>query len=158
MKKNACSVGIPMNDDQFNAIADRIQEQIFLDTKQTYGEKGLELWRNPRFNGKIDDADAHGQITGKCGDTMEIFLCFDNNRVCKASYMTDGCFSSKLCGSFAAELSLGKNPEELFDLTGEDVLNAIGTFPEQETHCAYLAIKTMQEAVNAYMVKQTGQH
>ena len=60
-----------MNDDQFNAIADRIQEQIFLDTKKTYGEKDLELWRNPRFNGKIDDADAHGQITGKCGDTQQ---------------------------------------------------------------------------------------
>lgn len=50
-----------------------------------------------------------------------------------------------------------KNPEELFDLTGEDVLKAIGTFPKEEAHCAFLAVKTMQEAVNAYLVKQTGQ-
>ncbi len=146
-----------MNDEQFNAIVDGIQEKIFLETKEIYGAKGLERWQNPQFNGKLDAADAHGRITGKCGDTMEIFLCFDNNRVTKASYMTDGCFSSKLCGSFAAELAIGKKPEELFDLTGEDVLQAIGTFPENEIHCAYLAVKTMQEAVNAYMVNKVGQ-
>jgi nitrogen fixation NifU-like protein len=146
-----------MNDKQLNAVLDGIQEKIFVETQQIYGEKGLNRWRNPQFNGRLDNADAYGSITGKCGDTMEIFLCFDNNRVCKASSLTDGCFSSRLCGSFAAELAIGKNPEELFNLTGEDVLKAIGTFPEEEMHCAYLAVKTMQEAVNAYMVKQVGQ-
>jgi nitrogen fixation protein NifU and related proteins len=46
---------------------------------------------------------------------------------------------------------------ELFDLTGEDVLKAIGIFPKEEAHCAFLAVKTMQEAVNAYLVKQVQQ-
>ncbi len=143
-----------MNDQQFDDLMDGIQEKIFLEAQQMYGEKGLHRWKNPAFSGRLADADAQGRITGKCGDTMEIFLCFDNNRVCKASSFTDGCFSSRLAGSFAAELALGKNPEELFDLTGEDVLRAIGTFPKEEQHCAFLAVKTMQEAVNAYMVKQ----
>lgn len=143
-----------MNDKQFNDLVDGIQEKIFLETQQMYGEKGLHRWQNPQFSGRLDDADVHGRITGKCGDTMEIFLCFDKNRVCRASSLSDGCFSSRLCGSFAAELAIGKNPEELFDLTGEDVLKAIGTFPKGEEHCAFLAVETMQEAVNAYMVKQ----
>jgi nitrogen fixation NifU-like protein len=98
-----------------------------------------------------------GRITGKCGDTMEIFLSFADNRVCKAAAHSDGCSFSRRCGSFAAELAIGKNPEELFDLTGEDVLQALGIFPKGEEHCAFLAVKTMQEAVNAYMVKQVQQ-
>jgi nitrogen fixation NifU-like protein len=150
-------LGKTMTDEQYDAIIDDIQEKICLETKQSYGEKGLDRWQHPQFSGKMDDADAHGKITGKCGDTMEIFLCFDNNRVSKASSCTDGCFSSRLCGSFAAELAIGKNPEELYDLTGEDVLQAIGIFPKEEAHCAFLAVKTMQEAVNAYLVKQVRQ-
>jgi nitrogen fixation protein NifU and related proteins len=146
-----------MTDKRYDALIDEIQGKILLETQEIYGERGLERWQNPLFNGRLDDADGRGRITGKCGDTMEIFLCFDNNRVSKASSFTDGCFSSRLCGSFAAELAMGKNPEELFDLTGEDVLKAIGTFPKEEAHCAFLAVKTMQEAVNAYLVKQTGQ-
>jgi nitrogen fixation protein NifU and related proteins len=143
-----------MTDKQYDALMNEIQEKISLETQEIYGVKGLDRWRNPQFNGRLDDADAQGKITGKCGDTMEIFLCFDNNLVNKASSFTDGCFSSRLCGSFAAELAMGKNPEELFDLTGEDVLEAIGIFPKEEAHCAFLAVKTMQEAVNAYLVKQ----
>ena len=146
-----------MTDEQYDALIDEIQEKITLETKEIYGEKGLDRWQNPQFNGRLDDADADGRITGKCGDTMEIFLCFDNNRVSKASSFTDGCFSSRLCGSFTAELTIGKNPKELFDLTGEDVLKAIGIFPKEEAHCAFLAVKTMQEAVNSYLVKHTRQ-
>ncbi len=145
-----------MNDEQFDAVVNGIQEKIFLEAKQMYGEKGLDRWRNPQFVGRLDDADAHGRVTGKCGDTMEMFICFDNNRVCKASSLSDGCFSSRLCGSFAAELSLGKSPEELFELTGEDVLKAIGTFPQEEVHCAFLAVETLQDAVNLYMMKHAG--
>lgn len=146
-----------MTDEQYDAIIDEIQGKICLETQQLYGEKGLDRWQHPQFSGRLDDADAHGKITGKCGDTMEIFLCFDENRVTRASSFSDGCFSSRLCGSFAAELAIGKDFEELFDLTGEDVLKAIGVFPEKEAHCAFLAVKTLQEAVNAYLVKQVRQ-
>lgn len=144
-----------MTDEHYDALIDEIQEQIVKDAQKIYSRKGLDRWQNPQFNGRLDAADAYGRITGKCGDTMEIFLCFENNRVSRASSLSDGCFSSGLCGSFAAELAIGKNPEELFDLTGEDVLNAIGTFPKEKAHCAFLAVKTIQEAVNSYLVKQT---
>jgi hypothetical protein len=37
-----------------------------------------------------------------------------------------------LYGSFAAELAIDKIPEELFLLTGEEVLKAIGIFPKKK--------------------------
>ncbi|MBM9514305.1 iron-sulfur cluster assembly scaffold protein [Desulfogranum marinum] len=143
-----------MNDEQFNAMVDSIQEQVFEDAKDAYGVVGFDRWRNPRFHGRMEDADVQGRITGSCGDTMEMFLKIEEDRVTDASYATDGCGSSNVCGSFAAEIAIGKTVEEIFDLTGEDVLNKIGQFPEQEEHCAYLAIKTVQDAVNNYMVKK----
>lgn len=85
---------------------------------------------------------------------MELFLKFDNNRVKKASYKTDGCGSSALCGSFTAELAHGKSPEDLLELDATDVLRTIGRFPENDRHCATLAILALHEAVNNYMMKQ----
>lgn len=143
-----------MTDEAFEAIVKQLQGQVFDDAKLAYGDKGFERWRNPRFNGPLADADADasGGVKGGCGDTINIYLKFSGDRVDKASYTTDGCGSSALCGSFTAELAHGKNPEELLELTPEDVLNTIGTFPDEETHCATLAISALQEAVNNYMI------
>lgn len=41
--------------------------------------------------------------------------------------------------------------EELADITGEDVLNAIGQLPEGEQLCAFLAAQTIQDAVTHFM-------
>lgn len=137
-----------MNDN----IAEQIQEQLFNEIRKAYGEKGFERWCNLRYNYKMKYADVHAKVKGKCGDTMEIFLKFKKERVYEASYCTDGCASSNLCGSFAAELALGKNCEELTEITGERILQEIGTFPREQEHCAFLAAETLQEAVNDYMI------
>ena len=141
-----------MSDDAFAALVEQLQTKAFADARAAYGDKGFERWRNPRFNGVLEDADAEGGLKGGCGDTIHIYLKFEHNRVAKASYTTDGCGSSALCGSFTAELAHGRDPEELLELEPEDVLNKIGTFPEAEKHCATLSIKALQEAVNNYMI------
>ena len=141
-----------MTDDAFDMLVKELQSHAFADARAAYGEIGFERWRNPRFNGPLDDADAAGGLKGGCGDTIHIFLKFKDNRVEKASYTTDGCASSALCGSFTAELAHGRSPEELLELEPADVLNKIGTFPEGEKHCATLAVKALQDAVNNYMI------
>jgi nitrogen fixation NifU-like protein len=54
-------------------------------------------------------------------------------------------------GSFAAELTLGKTPEEVTDITADDVLAAIGRLPEDDLHCTTLAARTIQAALDNYM-------
>lgn len=142
--------------DKFDAFVNNLQEQIFNETREAFGEAGFQRWRNPRFHGPIDDADAIARVTGKCGDTMEMFLKFDNGRVKAAAYRTDGCGSSTVCGSFAAEMAHGRTPEDLAEITGEAILEKIGRFPEEDHHCAYLAAETIQEALNIYMRKKVG--
>ncbi|MFO7964118.1 MAG: iron-sulfur cluster assembly scaffold protein [Desulfobacterales bacterium] len=135
----------------FDDFVNDLQNRIFDEAKRAYGEKGFERWRNPLYNGRIAEPDGYARVTGKCGDTMEIYLKFENNRVKEVSYMTNGCASSSICGSFAAQLSIGKDPDELIEITGEAVIEEIGQLPEEDVHCAYLAAETLQQALSRYM-------
>jgi nitrogen fixation NifU-like protein len=133
---------------------DNLQTEIFEDAKQALGEKGFHRWRNPKFNGKMENPDAQASVTGDCGDTMEIYLKFKKNRVFDACYFTNGCASSAIAGSFAAELTIGRDPDEITDISEKTVLNAIGRLPENDLHCATLAARTVQEALSNYMTKK----
>lgn len=141
-----------MTDEEFDAFVDKLQGEVLTEALCAYGEKGFQRWRNPRYHGRMEKADGYGRVTGGCGDTIEMYLKVQNNTVIEASYTTTGCGSSGLCGSFTAELAIGREVEELFDLKGEDILDYIGTFPEKEQHCAHLAVETLHEAANEYLV------
>lgn len=104
--------------------------------------------------GGMRDPDGYGRVTGTCGDRMEIFLRFEKDRVKEATFQTDGCGSSMICGSFAAELAHGKTPEEITEITGELILGVLGGLPEADCHCAFLAAQTLLEALDHYMKKQ----
>jgi nitrogen fixation NifU-like protein len=133
---------------------DTLQDEIFDEAKQALGEKGFQRWRNPKFNGIMKKPDSHARVIGECGDTMEMYLKFKNNRVSDASYCTNGCASSSISGSFAAELAIGKTPDEILNINAEMVLNAIGKLPEKDLHCAGLAARTVQESLSNYMSNQ----
>jgi nitrogen fixation protein NifU and related proteins len=138
--------------DNFDAFVANLQERIFDETREAFGEAGFQRWRNPLYRGPLTAPDSHARVTGNCGDTMEIFLKFENDRVCAATYRSDGCGSSTVCGSFAAEMAHGKNPDELMEVTGDAILERIGRFPEEDRHCAFLAAEALQEALNRYMI------
>lgn len=143
-----------MNDNEFDALINKIQGEVFNEAKEALGEKGFDRWRNPKFCGRLEGADGYAKLTGDCGDTMEMYVKIFDEKVSRVAYFTDGCSSSSIAGSFAAELATGKDFTEVLDLRGQDVLNEIGRFPEAEEHCAHLAVRTLQEALNAYLVEQ----
>ena len=140
--------------DSLDEFLVRFQDEILKQVKETYSEKVYERWLNPVYRGAIKDADGCARLKGRCQDTMEIFLQFEENHVKKAAFQTDGCGSSIVCGSIAAEISFGKSPEELLDITGENILGELGGLPKEDEHCAFLAAETLQEALSNYMIKQ----
>ena len=140
--------------DLTNLFVKEIKEQIIEELKEAYGEKIYERMLNPLYNGVMDSPDAFARSTGGCGDTMEIYLRFENNRVKEALYQTDGCESSNLCGSLAAGMAIGKDPDELLGISGEAILKEAEGLPDGDSHCATLASVTLQEALNDYMLKQ----
>ena len=132
----------------------RLQEQIFEETRETYGEEVFSRWQKPRFMGRMTDASTVGRITGTCGDTMEIYLRLEGDRIHKASFFTDGCGSSVACGSVAAELATGKVFDEAGLIGGDTILQILKGLPAEEQHCAHLAAETLQVAIHEWMSKK----
>ena len=133
-----------------------IQELLIKHAKAIYGEAVFERMTNPRYMGIILDANAYAQVKGSCGDTVVIYLKFQDGRVKNAAFQTDGCGATIACGSYAAELAKDKTPEDILDITGDAILDYCGGLPEENQHCANLAAETLHEAVNQYMSKQAG--
>ena len=140
--------------DSLDDFIQEIQHQINEETKEAYGQAAFERWLRPQYMGAMDNPDGYGHVAGSCGDTIEIFLRFEEDKVKGATFRTDGCGSSQVCGSFAAELALGKKPDELAEISGETILEALGGLPEEDRHCALLAAGTLQDALDDYMKKQ----
>jgi nitrogen fixation NifU-like protein len=138
----------PMDD-----FFDKLQEQIFEETKEIYGEEVFTRWQNPKFMGRMTNASCVGRLTGNCGDRMEIYLRISNDQVEEASFFTDGCGASVACGSMVAELATGKSLEEASLIGGDTVLMALGGLPEEENHCAFLAAETLMAAIHEWMLQ-----
>jgi len=96
----------------------------------------------------------HSDAVSCCILAVDIFPQFENETVKEASFKTDGCGSSKICGSFTAEMRLGKTPDAILDITGEAIVEELGGLQQEERHCADLAAETLQEALHDYMVKE----
>lgn len=131
--------------EEFDDFARSLQSQMYEETREAYGQVAFERWLRPLFVGDMRDPDGYGRVTGRCGDTMEIFLRFEGDRVKEATFQTDGCGSSTVCGSFAAELA---------EITGELILGVLGGLPKEDRHCAFLAAETLQEALDYHMRRQ----
>ncbi|MDM8525198.1 iron-sulfur cluster assembly scaffold protein [Desulfococcaceae bacterium HSG8] len=140
--------------DALDNFVQQLQEQIYEETKEAFGETAYQRWRNPLYMGTMESPDGYGRVKGGCGDTIDIFLKFEEDRVKEALFQTDGCGSSMVCGSFAAEMAVGKTSDELVEVTGESILEKLGGLPEENKHCAFLAAASLHEALDDYMVKQ----
>lgn len=75
-----------------------LNKQIYEETKEAYGEIAHQRWQIPLHMGSMKDPDGYACLRGVCGDTMEIFLKFKNDRVKEASFQTDGCGASTVGG------------------------------------------------------------
>lgn len=140
---------------EIDGLVKELKDQIFEETKEAFGDAAFQRWLNPIYKGSLDDPDGYACLKGRCGDTLEIFLKFEDERVKEAAFLTDGCGAITACGSFVAEMSMGKSPDEILEITAEAIIEKLGGLPKDEAHCASLATETLQEALNDYMVKET---
>ena len=140
--------------DQLDAFLQQVQDRIFELTRREFGEKVFERWQNPLYMGDMPHADGHAKLKGTCGDSMEMYLKVADGRVVDASFQTDGCGPSIVCGSYAAEMARGKTLEELLEFSGASILRELGGLPTEHEHCAFLAAESVKAAVDDYMIKR----
>jgi len=73
-----------------------------------------------------------------------------SDKIVDCKFITDGCGASVACGSVITELVKGKTIEEALMLTPESILAVLGGLPEENIHCAALAVDTLKAAIANY--------
>ena len=126
------------------------EELVRREMQGVYSETVIDHAVKPRNLGDMKDASGFGQITGPCGDTMEIWLRVVGDVVAAATFATDGCGATVACGSMLTELARGRSVSQALRISQQDVLAALGGLPEGNEHCALLAVNTLREAVKDY--------
>jgi len=139
-----------MSEDFDNAM-DELQASIIEDARKIYSEKVIQSWLNPKYMGELESPQGHGKVTGTCGDTVQIFLRIDNNKIIDARFITDGCATTIAAGGMACELAMGKPLREAFKITKEIILEQLGGLPEESIHCALLASDTLRAALTDHI-------
>jgi len=134
---------------------DGLQDRVIRDMEQIYAPRVMELWKNPQSAGSLDYPDGYGQVTGPCGDTMQIWLRAANDVIVDATFWTDGCGTSVVCASMVTVMAKGRTLEEAARIDSQAVLDELGGLPEEDRHCALLAANTLREAIGCIVPEST---
>jgi len=129
---------------------DEIQQAIIDEALETFSRRVVEEALNPKNLGRIENADGDGRVTGPCGDTIEIFLNVDHERISDVRFMTDGCGPTIASASVLTQLAKSNTIEEASMIEDRDILSVLGGLPAEHIHCPMLAINTLKEAIADY--------
>jgi nitrogen fixation protein NifU and related proteins len=126
---------------------DELKQKILYQLRSEYTDKAIEKILVAADNRKIEEPDGFARITGPCGDTMEIYLKIEDGKIIDASFQTDGCSPSIAAGGMMAEMVKDLPASKADNFSQQDVLDALGGLPEENEHCALLAVNTLNEAL-----------
>ena len=131
-------------------LAKRLETQVLEDAKEVFSETVIEYAYNPRNMGELRDANGVGKMMGTCGDTVQIQIRVEDERIIESRFITDGCGASIACGSMLTEMITGKTIEGALAITSEGLLRSLDGLPEEHVHCSVLAVNVLREAIGDY--------
>ena len=138
-----------MNDDHalYLKDTDSIREML---SESGYADTAIDYYLHRPNMGSLPDADQVTEMTGRCGDTMKIYLKLDDDRIQDAKIQVLGCPGAVASAMAAMDLIKGKTIEQAQGLTDRDVFQVLKALPDQKQHCIRLAVKTLHKALDEY--------
>ena len=121
-----------------------------------YSSKILELFRNPKNLGRMEDATVSA-VAGSpaCGDMIAIYLKIDKDEIIeKATFESYGCAANIATASISTELIKGKKLEDAWRLTWKEVADEVGGLPSVKFHCGTLSVGAIRRAIREYYKKR----
>jgi len=118
-----------------------------LDFWQKHSLTFLEMALRADKREKLTPANGHGSAQGTCGDTVEIFLQIQDDRIREASFETNGCLYIVACANTVVHLAEGKPLQDARHLDPDSVFAFLETLPREEFHCAELAVEALRMAL-----------
>ena len=114
----------------------------------------LDECSHPENIGRMKDPDAVGIITGPCGDTMEFYLKVNRKTITEVQFMTDGCAPTIACGSMLTKMVKDKTFKVVSSIKNQDLITALDGLPEENKHCAKLAVDTLNKAIDNCLIEE----
>lgn len=121
-----------------------------------YNKKIMQHFTDPKFFGKIEDADVIGKAGNpRCGDLLNLYLKIDKKtgKIKDIKFETLGCASAIASSDMICELAKNKTMEQALKIGFQDVSNELGTLPPLKIHCAQLVTEALRDAINKYSSK-----
>jgi nitrogen fixation NifU-like protein len=117
-----------------------------------YNPKILELFKNPKNLGKMEDATVTA-VAGNpmCGDMITFYLKInDQDIIEKASFESYGCAANIATSSIVTEMIKGLKLEDAWKISWKNVTDAVGGLPSVKFHCGILAVGALKRAIRKY--------
>jgi nitrogen fixation NifU-like protein len=117
-----------------------------------YNPKVLELFRNPKNLGKMEDATVTA-VAGNplCGDMITFYLKINDQGIIeKASFESYGCAANIATSSIVTEMIKGMKLEDAWKISWKSVAEAVGGLPSIKFHCGILAVGALKRAIRKY--------
>jgi len=117
-----------------------------------YNPKVLDLFRNPKNLGKMEDATVTA-VAGNpsCGDMITFYLKISTQGIIeKASFESYGCAANIATSSIVTEMIKGMKLEEAWNVSWKSVAEAVGGLPSVKFHCGILAVGALKRAIRKY--------
>ncbi len=121
-------------------------------TPLPYNPKVLDLFRNPKNLGKMEDATVTA-VAGNplCGDMITFYLKINDQDVIeKASFESYGCAANIATSSIVTEMIKGMKLEDAWKVSWKSVTEAVGGLPSIKFHCGILAVGALKRAIRKY--------
>ena len=112
-----------------------------------------EYGSEDKFFGRMTDPTGGAFVRGLCGDTMEFYLVIEDNIITEGKFYTDGCSATKDCGRAVAKRVVGRNIFDALAVNPKEIIDTETDLPEENRHCAILAVSAMYRAVADYILK-----
>jgi nitrogen fixation NifU-like protein len=121
----------------------------------------MELFRNPKNLGKLDDATIVA-VAGNpaCGDMITFYLKINEQTyvIEKAQFESYGCAANIATSSIVTEMIKGLTLKATWtDITWQKVTEEIGGLPSVKFHCGVLAVGALKRAIRKYFNAHGGE-
>ncbi|MCX8150095.1 MAG: iron-sulfur cluster assembly scaffold protein [Candidatus Bathyarchaeota archaeon] len=126
-------------------------------TPLPYNPKVLDLFRNPKNLGKMEDATVMA-VAGNpaCGDMVTFFLKISDQEIIeKATFESYGCAANIATSSIVTEMIKGLTLKSAWeDITWTKVTAEVGGLPTIKFHCGVLAVGALKRAIRLFYEKK----
>ena len=122
-------------------------------TPLPYTQKVLDLFRNPKNLGKMEDATVVA-VAGNpaCGDMITFYMKITPGDVIeRATFESYGCAANIATASIVTEMIKGLTLKAAWnDVTWKKVTEEVGGLPSVKFHCGILAVGAVKRAIRKY--------